>query len=76
MTQVHARAGGIVIWQPEDDWTLLVGQHIQIHEHGRILDEGRVENVTKDGHVLWLEMDGPQSRRLVEKTPVSHVKVL
>jgi hypothetical protein len=63
-------------WQPEDDWTLLVGQKIEIHEQGKILDCGRVEDVTKDGYVLWLEMDGPTCRRIIEKSPVRLVKVL
>ncbi|MFH5877237.1 hypothetical protein [Arthrobacter sp. NA-172] len=64
------------MWRPEDDWTLLIGQKIEIHEQGRILDEGRVEDVTKDGYVLWLEMDGATCRRIIEKSPVRQVKVL
>jgi hypothetical protein len=64
------------MWQPEDDWTLLVGLRIEVHEQGRILDGGRVEDVTTDGHVLWLEMDGPSCRRIIEKSPVRHVRVL
>jgi hypothetical protein len=69
-------AADIRMWQPEDDWILLVGQHIEIYEQGKILDGGLVEDVTKVGHVLWLEMEGPQHRRLIEKTPARQVKLL
>jgi len=68
--------GDFTMWQPEDDWTLLVGQNIEIYEQGKILDKGHVEDVTTNGHVLWLTMEGPQHRRLIEKTPTRHVKVL
>jgi hypothetical protein len=67
---------GSARWQPEDDWSLLVGRQIEIHEQGKVLDWGRVENVTMDGNILWLEMDGPRCRRLIEKSPVRHVKAL
>jgi hypothetical protein len=63
-------------WQPEDDWTLLIGQKIEIHDQGKIHDSGRVEDVTRDGYVRWLEMDGPTCRRIIEKSPGRLVKVL
>ena len=61
---------GSARWKPQDDWTLLVGRHIAIHEYGKVLDSGRVLNLTKDGNILWLEMGGPRCGRLVEKNPV------
>lgn len=64
------------LWQLEDEWTQIVGQHIEIHEEGQIIDRGRVEDVTRDGTVLWLKMEGAQHRRLIEKYPGRHVKIL
>lgn len=62
--------------QPQDEWTLLIGQTIEVLEHGRIIDTGRVEEVTSDGLILWLEMYGAKCRRLIEKGPVREVKVV
>lgn len=63
-------------WQPEEEWIRVVGQRIEIHEKGQIIDAGQVEDVTGDGTVLWLKMEGATHRRLVEKYPGRHVKIL
>jgi hypothetical protein len=62
--------------QPDDDWTLLVGQQIEIHEQGRIIDTGRVEDVTRDGCILWLQMEGSRCRRLIQKSTGTCLKIL
>jgi hypothetical protein len=60
----HRLAAG---WQPVDDWTTLEGSFAEFHQRGRILDEGKVDVVTPDGKVLWLEHEGALPRRIIEK---------
>ena len=60
---------GASTWQPADDWVLLEGLSVDIHENGKLIDHGRVEAVTEDGCILWLAQEGIHPRRLVEKLP-------
>ena len=52
--------------QPHPDWTTLKGHNVEIYDHCRIIDQGRVETVTADGSILWLTQDGANARRLVQ----------
>jgi hypothetical protein len=67
---------GFTPWQPPDDWSLLDGLHVEIHERGRIIDRGRVEVTTEDGRTLWLALDGVSPRRLVEKLPGTYIRII
>ena len=62
-------------WQPADDWTLLVGLEVSVHDRDKIIDRGTVEVVTGDGAVLWLQQDGPILRRVIEKIPGRNLRV-
>ena len=54
-------------WQPVDDWTTLTGDFVEFHRRGRLLDAGKVDAVTPNGEILWLEHDGALPRRIIEK---------
>lgn len=54
-------------WQPVEDWTTLEGRLVEFHQRGRVLDHGRVDAVTSDGSLVWLQHDGVLPRRIVEK---------
>jgi hypothetical protein len=62
-------------WHPADDWTTLIGLNVEIHERGRIIDQGLVEAVTQDGRILWLGQEGALTRRLWELVPERYVKI-
>ena len=61
-------------WRPADDWTLLIGQHIEVHNNGQLIDRGEVEAATADGHIMWLALEGASPRRLIEKLPGTHLR--
>ena len=63
-------------WKPIDDWTLLVGENVAVHDNDRIVDRGTVDVVTGDGLILWLKQDGAVLRRVVEKIPGRNIRVL
>jgi len=52
-----------------DDWTTLAGSLVEFHHQGRLLDAGTVEAVTPDGEVLWLSLEGPLPRRIIQMDP-------
>jgi hypothetical protein len=53
-------------WEPVDDWTTLKGLDIEIHIGGRLIDQGRVDDVMADGSILWLMHEGATGRRIIE----------
>ncbi|MFB8369729.1 hypothetical protein ACFC25_10235 [Pseudarthrobacter sp. NPDC055928] len=50
-------------------WSTLVGREITVKQGGRLLDQGRVEEATSDGRLLWLMQDGANHRRIIEDLP-------
>lgn len=50
------------------DWAVLGGENIQIRKHGREVRRGRVDAVTADASVLWIEGNGLSLRTLFEKS--------
>jgi hypothetical protein len=62
-------------WQPAEDWTLLQGRDVEIHDRKGMVDNGRVDAVTVDGNILWLLQDGAYPRRIIHKTPGTHVRL-
>jgi hypothetical protein len=63
-------------WQTADDWTLLAGLSVDVHENGKFVERGRVEAVTKDGCIVWLVQEGNRLRRLVEKLPGTELRII
>jgi len=50
------------------DWAVLHGENVQIRKHGLKVRHGRVDAVSADASVLWIEANGPFLRTLVEKS--------
>lgn len=63
-------------WQAVDDWTLVAGLEVAVHDSDKMVDRGTVETVTRDGAVLWLKQEGPVLRRAVENIPGRNLQVL
>ncbi|BCW78332.1 hypothetical protein NicSoilC5_03510 [Arthrobacter sp. NicSoilC5] len=61
-------------WQPEEDWSALVGSPVEVHHLGKLVDLGTVECVTHDGSLLWLQQNGAVPRRIIEKDPDVHLR--
>lgn len=59
-----------------DDWTKLIGHGVEIHERGRIVDQGRIDDAMKDGSILWIAQQGANPRRLWEMLPERYLRVL
>lgn len=66
----------VFLWEPVNDWTSLEGRTIEIHDAEMCTDRGRIDAVTPEGGILWLEQDGGRNRRLVEKLHGTQAKVL
>ncbi|WP_307489932.1 hypothetical protein [Pseudarthrobacter defluvii] len=49
-----------------DDWCTLRGAHVEIRQQGTIVERGIVDDVTKDGRILWL-YSPVEGRRLYER---------
>ena len=62
-------------WQPIDDWSTLTGCLVEIHHRGQLVDLGTVDCVTHDGNLLWLQQNGANSRRIIEKSPDVYVRL-
>lgn len=62
-------------WKPVDDWRTLKGHDVEIFENGRLMDRGRVDDVTSDGFVLWLMQDGASNRRIIENLPGTFIRL-
>lgn len=52
--------------QHTDDLSLLIGRNVEVRRMGQVIDKGRFEDMTEDGLIIWLAMNGSQSRRLIE----------
>jgi hypothetical protein len=50
------------------DWAVLPGEEVQIRKHGQNVSQGRVDAVTGDASVLWIEASGASLRTLFEKS--------
>jgi len=60
----------------DTDWNKLVGRTVEIQSPDGPTDSGEVDAVTVDGRILWLKLDGPLPRRIVEKTTGVRVRVI
>jgi hypothetical protein len=49
------------------DWTPLLGEVIEIRRHAATVRVGRVDAVTRDGMILWLESHGAEPRTMYER---------
>ncbi|WP_353713453.1 hypothetical protein [Arthrobacter sp. K5] len=68
-------ADRFILWGAVDDWSQLQGLDIEIRDGGEFIDRGRVEVVTADGSLLWLQQEGATQRRLVEMQPKLQVQI-
>jgi hypothetical protein len=46
-----------------DDWTALIGGHVQIRKLGEPVHSGIVDHAMADSSTLWLRSNGVQPRR-------------
>lgn len=47
------------------DWTTLEpGEHVQIRRHGVLEAQGRIDEITPDGTLMWIQQDHALGRRL------------
>ncbi|GAB2738069.1 hypothetical protein ACX801_04905 [Arthrobacter bambusae] len=51
----------------QHDWVALLGELIQIRLDDRTVRTGRVDGVTPDGAILWIEGHGAESRTMFER---------
>lgn len=49
------------------DWTALLGEEVEVRLNDKIVRAGRVDGVTHDGRILWLEGRGAEQRRMFER---------
>jgi hypothetical protein len=47
----------------QDDWTVLVGGHVQVRHHGVPVQSGIVDHAMADSSTLWLRSNGVQPRQ-------------
>jgi len=64
-----------VFWRPVDDWTTARGRRVEIYVKATFIDSGTVEDVTSDGHILWLGYEGASPRRLYENLPTTYLRL-
>lgn len=51
----------------QHDWVALLGEVIQVRLDDRTVRTGRVDGVTQDGAILWIEGHGPEPRTMFER---------
>jgi len=67
-TSTNRTTKGIAMANPEE-WSDLLGRHVQIQHHGRTIRTGYVEAVTAAADALWIAAHGVEGRALYEKAP-------
>lgn len=60
----------------DTDWRELAGKTVEIQSPDGLTDYGEVDAVTLDGRILWLKLDGPLPRRIVEKAAGVRVRII
>jgi hypothetical protein len=51
----------------QHDWTALRGEVIEVRKHAATVRTGRVDGVTHDGTILWIESHGAEPRAMYER---------
>ncbi|KRE67734.1 hypothetical protein ASG92_13940 [Arthrobacter sp. Soil736] len=51
----------------QHDWVALLGEVIQVRLDDRTVRTGRVDGVTQDGAILWIEGHGAEPRTMFER---------
>jgi hypothetical protein len=54
--------------QPVPDWSVLAGWIVELRIEERFIRTAEVEEVTRDGSIMWLRFHGNQTRQLITKT--------
>ncbi|PVZ53873.1 hypothetical protein C9424_16815 [Arthrobacter sp. H-02-3] len=52
----------------QQEWQPLLGQNVIIKRDGDVVRHGRVDAVTPDDQILWLDVEGTEPRRLFERS--------
>jgi hypothetical protein len=62
--------------QSDVNWNHLLGERVQIHQGGRFVRAGYVEDVTYSADALWLQGHGTEPRALYLKADGFTAKVV
>jgi hypothetical protein len=54
--------------QPVSDWSVLAGRVVELRIEERFIRTAEVDEVTRDGFIMWLRFHGNQTRQLITKT--------
>ena len=57
----------------ECEWSSLIGQTVELHRDGRLVRRGKVDAVTADSSIMWLQPDAPHGRQLITHADGYHV---
>lgn len=52
----------------QHEWWPVLGHHVQIRHNGKAVRSGRVDAVTKDDQILWVQLEGAHHRELFERS--------
>lgn len=52
----------------QHDWLPVLGHQVEIRRLNATIRSGRVDAVTQDGSILWIEPDGTHPRCLFERS--------
>jgi hypothetical protein len=62
---MDSNAGNDYDAQPPADWgTLAPGQEVEVREAGHVASRGIIDNMTLDGSVVWVWVNGKSPRRM------------
>ncbi|TLM81068.1 hypothetical protein FDW83_17570 [Pseudarthrobacter sp. NamE2] len=50
--------------QSVSDWSSLIGQTVELRRQGQVVRQGKVDMVSDDSSMLWLEPDATHGRQL------------
>ncbi|MGM0928292.1 MAG: hypothetical protein ACQEXN_01095 [Actinomycetota bacterium] len=53
---------------PLENWDLVPGTLVEVHQDGKMLRTGRIDAVTLDADIVWLASNGSHPRSLFEKS--------
>jgi hypothetical protein len=66
-TAVHPIGAGARRVHLQHDWVALLGEVIEVRLADRTVRTGRVDGVTPDGAILWIEAHGAEPRTMCER---------
>ena len=57
------------------DWTSLNGKYVKVYRGGRLIREGRVDAVSHDSQIIWLQGCGANLRLLFERAEGYEIQI-